>query len=295
MQPISTVIITYNEEHNLSRSLAKLTWCDEIIVVDSGSTDRTLEICAQYGCKIFYRAFDGYGRQKQYAVSLARNKWVLCLDADEVLSDNLVEELQQLMENPTCNGYLIPLTFVFMGKEFRHGKEAWRYFLRLFNKEVGNFDDRKVHEKIVLGGETKKLQHNILHYSYRNISHYFNKFNKYSSYGAEMAYNQGKHRSIFMIVTAVPLNFLKYYLLELNFLNGLSGFYWSAFNAFYHFVKYIKIREIEAKMKELEQLGIAHLPYIELEPEYSQPKPVEIPEVQAPLNKVTGPSVKIGH
>ena len=276
MQLLSTVIITCNEEHNLRRSLPKLTWCDEIIVVDSGSTDNTLDICKKFGCKTYHRKFDGYGSQKQYAVSLARNKWVLCLDADEVLSDELVKEIQEELEHPSAEGYLIPLTFVFMGKQFRYGKEAWRYFLRLFNKEAGNFDDRKVHEKIILEGTQQKFKNNILHYSYQNISQYFNKFNKYSSYGAEIACRQGKNRSVFMIVLAVPLNFLKYYFLELNILNGLSGFYWSAFNAFYHFVKYIKIREYYAKMEELKQLGIQHLPDIDLAPDYidEQTEPV---------------------
>lgn len=173
MQPLSTVIITFNEAHNLERTLSKLTWCDEIIVVDSGSTDGTLEICASFGCKIFHRAFDGYGPQKQYAMSLAKNKWVLCLDADEVLTDALVTELQQEMQDPQFDGYLIPLTLVFLGREFKYGSEAWKYFLRLFNKELGNFDDSMVHEKVVLDGRKKKLVNHILHYSYRNISHYF--------------------------------------------------------------------------------------------------------------------------
>ncbi|MEO5999887.1 MAG: glycosyltransferase family 2 protein [Chitinophagaceae bacterium] len=273
MQSVSTVIITCNEENNLRRLLPKLSWSDEIIIVDSGSTDNTLEVCKKFGCKIYHRQFDGYGKQKQFAVSLARNKWVLCLDADEVLSDELVEEIKEEMVNPSALGYLIPMTFVFMGKEFKYGKEAWRYFLRLFNKEAGNFDDRKVHERIVLEGEQKKLKNNILHYSYRNVSHYFNKFNKYSSYGAEMAYEQGKTRSLFMVVLAIPLNFLKYYFLEKNLLNGQSGFYWSVFNAFYHFVKYIKIREFHAKMKELRDLGIPHLVDIDLEPEYLTEEP----------------------
>ncbi len=273
MQPLSTVIITCNEENNLRRSLPKLTWCDEIIIVDSGSTDNTLEVCKRYDCKIYHRQFEGYGAQKQFAVSLARNKWVLCLDADEVLSDGLVDEIKEEMNQPSAEGYLIPMTFVFMGKKFKYGKEAWRYYLRLFNKEAGNFDDRKVHEKIVLDGQQKKLQNNILHYSYRSIAQYFNKFNKYSSYGAEMACQQGKTRSMLMIVLAIPLNFLKYYFIELNMLNGISGFYWSVFNAFYHFVKYIKIRELHAKMKELKDLGIPHLTSIDLEPEYLYDEP----------------------
>lgn len=236
MQLLSAVIITCNEEHNLHRSLPKLTWCDEIIVVDSGSTDNTINICRKYGCKIFHRPFDGYGSQKQYAVSLAKNKWILCLDADEVLSDALVSEIQEVMKAPAAEGYLIPMSFVFMGKKFKHGKEAWRYFLRLFNKEAGTFNNRIVHEKIILKGTQLKLKNNILHYSYRNISQYFNKFNKYSSYGAEIAWQEGKRRSLLAIVLAVPLNFFKYYIIELNFLNGVSGFYRSTFNAFYHSV-----------------------------------------------------------
>jgi glycosyltransferase involved in cell wall biosynthesis len=273
MKLLSTVIITCNEENNLRKSLPKLSWCNEIIIVDSGSTDNTLEVCKQFGCRIYTRPFNGYGAQKQFAVSLASNQWVLCLDADEVLSDALVEEIKEEMKSPSAAGYLIPMTFVFMGKEFRYGKESWRYFLRLFNKELGNFDDRKVHEKIRVEGELKKFRNNIFHYSYRSITHYFNKFNKYSSYGAEIAYHQGETRSLLMVILAIPLNFIKYYIIELNILNGTSGFYWSAFNAFYHFVKYIKIREFHAKMKELNQLGIQHLTGIDLEPEFLSDEP----------------------
>lgn len=250
MLPISTVIITLNEEYNLLNSLPKLTWSDEIIIVDSGSSDNTLSICKQFGCKIYHRKFEGYGDQKQFAVSLAKNKWILCLDADEVLTDELIEEIKEEMKNPVAGGYLIPMTFVFMGKKFRHGKESWRYFLRLFNKEAGNYNNCKVHEKIEIKGIEKKLTNNLYHYSYHSISQYFDKFNRYSSYGAEVAYGQGKRKSLAQVMFAVPLNFLKYYFLEANILNGIEGFYWSAFNAFYHFVKYLKIREIYARIDE---------------------------------------------
>lgn len=244
MQPVSAVIITLNEEHNLLKSLPQLSWCDEIIIVDSGSTDKTLQICKDYGCKIFYKKFDGYGAQKQFAVAKAKNDWVLCLDADEVMSDALVEEMKEEMKDPKAEGYFIPMTFVFLGKKFRYGKEGWRYFMRLFNKKSGNFNNYKVHEKIELKGNAKKFSNNIYHYSYRNLFQYFEKFNKYSSYGAMMAYQRGKKKSVFAVVFAVPLNFFKYYFIELNFMNGLSGFYWSVLNAFYHFAKYIKLREL---------------------------------------------------
>ncbi|HVT84994.1 MAG TPA: glycosyltransferase family 2 protein [Chitinophagaceae bacterium] len=256
VKPVSAVIITLNEEHNLINSLPKLTWCDEIIIVDSGSNDRTLDICKDFGCKIFYRKFDGYGTQKQYAVSKAKNDWVLCLDADEVMSDALVEEIKKEMQAPQADGYFIPMTFVFLGKKFRHGKEGWRYFMRLFNKRSGNFNDYKVHEKIELKGNAKKLNNNIYHYSYHSLFQYFEKFNRYSSYGALMAFQRGKRKSLFAIITAVPLNFFKYYFLELNFLNGLSGFYWSALNAFYHFAKYIKIRELQQHKLNVQQVEL---------------------------------------
>jgi glycosyltransferase involved in cell wall biosynthesis len=244
MNKVSAVIITLNEELNLPLSLPRLSWCDEIIVVDSGSTDDTLDICQSYNCKIYHKEFKGYGEQKQYAVSLAKNKWVVCLDADEVLSERLVNELKIEMQDPTADGYYMPMIFVFMGKEFRYGKEDRRYFLRLYNKEKGGFNNHTVHEKIELAGRSKKLLHPIYHYSYRNFSQCFDKTNRYSSYGAEIAYKKGQKKSLLSIVLAVPINFLKYYLIERNFLNGLNGFYWSVINAFYHFSKYIKLREL---------------------------------------------------
>lgn len=256
MCKVSAVIITCNEEHNLQMSLPKLTWCDEIVIVDSGSTDGTIQICRSYNCKVHYRKFDGYGKQKKYAIGQASNKWVLCLDADEVMSDELVEELKREMKAPSADGYYIPMVFVFMGKQFRHGKEGWRYFLRLFDRTKGGFTDHKIHEKIELNGNCKKLLNSIYHFSYRNFYQYFEKFNRYSSYGAEMAYAEGKKRSLTAIVFAVPLNFLKYYIVERNILNGVSGFYWSMLCAFYHFAKYIKLSELHRIKSNLDVLGL---------------------------------------
>ena len=247
MEPVSAVIITYNEAQNLRRSLPKLLWCDEIIIIDSGSTDETLQVCREYNCKIFEKKFNGYGEQKRYGVGLAKNRWILCPDADETLSDGLVEEIKLELQAPSADAYLIPLTFVFMGKKFKYGKDAWRYFLRLFNKEKGNFNDNRLHEKIEVQGAEKRLKNNNLHYSYRDVEHYFDKFNKFSTSGARVAFENGKQRSLLLTVFAVPLYFLRYYFFEKNFLNGVSGFYWSMYSAFYHFVKYTKIRELYAR------------------------------------------------
>ncbi|AEV98269.1 glycosyl transferase family 2 [Niastella koreensis GR20-10] len=241
---VSAVIITYNEEKMIERTLAQLQWCDEIIVVDSYSTDRTAEICSSKGCKVLFRQFDGYGAQKQFAVSQAKNDWVLCVDADEVLTDELVKEITSLTEaDKQYSGFAFRMNLVFLGKEFLYGKESGRYFLRLFNRQKGGITADKVHEGIHLEGPVKKLKHIVKHYSYTSIYQYLEKFNRYTRYAAEMGKRKGKHKSTFIILLAVPFNFTKYYLLERNCLNGLKGFYWSVFSTFYHFVKYAKINE----------------------------------------------------
>jgi glycosyltransferase involved in cell wall biosynthesis len=252
MFKVSAVIITCNEEHNLCQLLPQLVWCDEIIIVDSGSTDKTLDVCRYYNCKIYYREFEGYGPQKRYALSLAENDWILSLDADEILSDELIAEIRNEMNSPSADGYYIPMVFVFMGKEFRYGKENWKYFLRLFNRKRGDFSADRVHEQILVDGCCKKLSGNIYHYSYRTFAQYFEKFNRYSTLAAEAAYARGKKRSLLAVLFALPLSFLKYYLLEGNFMNGLNGFYWSVLSSFYQFIKYIKLREMYARTRSLQ-------------------------------------------
>lgn len=241
---VSAVIITYNEEQQIERTLSKLYWCDEIVIVDSYSTDRTVEICSSKGCKVFFRHFDGYGSQKQYAVSQAKNDWVLCVDADEVLTDELVQEITALTEtDKQYSGFAFRMNLIFLGKEFLHGKESGRYFLRLFNRQKGGITDDEVHEGIHIKGPVKKLNHIVRHYSYTSVYQYLEKFNRYTRFSAEMGKRKGKHKATFIILLAFPFNFTKYYLLERNFLNGLKGFYWSVFSTFYHFVKYVKINE----------------------------------------------------
>ena len=252
---VSAVIITCNEAHNLRKTLNQLYWCDEIVVVDSFSTDETVEICSQFGCKVFQRVFDGYGTQKRFAIEQASHDWILSLDADEYLTWDLAQEIQhELCANPEIVGYELPMNLVFRNYEFRHGKESNRFFLRLFNRNFGGMSADKVHEGIHVNGPVKKLKNIILHYSYRDTHHYFSKMNRYTAYGAEMAHAKGKKKSMFFIAISVPFYFFKYYILERNILNGENGFYWAAFNSYYHFVKYIKTRDLE--LNEMSDLGI---------------------------------------
>ncbi len=238
---ISAVIIAKNEADNLKQSLPKLAWCDEIVVVDDNSSDATAEVALSYGAKVYQRTFDGFGTQKRFAVSKSSNDWILNIDADEVLSDALIKELQSIVDTTNTHAYNIPIRHVFLGKVFMHGKESAYKHLRLFNRNYGNFDEAKVHEKVEIKGKVADLNNVILHYSYKNLSHYFTKFNQYTDIGAAKLKEKGKSRSLLMCLAGFPVYFIKHYFIYGNILNGWQGFVWAYLNAWYHTVKYLKL------------------------------------------------------
>lgn len=244
---ISVVIIAKNESDNLKLSLPALSWCNDIIVVDDFSTDDTKTVAESYNARVFQRKFDGFGNQKRFAVEQALNDWVLNIDADEVLSLELIQEINSLRFTNEYSAYSIPIRHVFMGKVFLYGKESKYYHLRLFNRLKGNFDTALVHEKVVITGPTLKLNNVILHYSYKNLSHYFQKFNSYTDSGARNLKAKGKKRPLIVCLLLFPVYFLKHYIIYCNILNGNSGFIWSYLNAWYHTVKYLKLYELNKK------------------------------------------------
>ncbi len=241
---ISCVIITFNEEENIRRALNSVKWCDEIVVVDSDSTDKTIEICEEYNCRIHKKEFNGYGEQKRYVVSLAGNDWILSIDADEVVSDELCNEIKNIFNDDEIkiDGFFIPRSLIFLGKHFKHGRESKEYYLRLFDKKCGNFSSDKVHERVKLNGNTQKLNGTLHHYSYTNIEQYFNKFNSYTSNAAQVLFDEGnKGRNVVSIVLSFPVYFFKNYFIYRNFLNGTQGFLWALFSSWYPVVKYAKL------------------------------------------------------
>ena len=246
MPKISAVIITLNEEKNIQRALDALRWCDEIVVVDSFSTDRTAELCKSAGCRVLQQPFNGFGNQKQFAVEQARNDWVLSWDADEVPTEGLLGELQELSgsPDPPHAGYTIPRTLVFLGKTMRHGPEHRRPILRLFDRRRGRFSKSIVHEEIELGGSVGAFRHEMLHYSYDSIHDYFVKFNRYTTLAADQLHERGKTASRLQIVVRPLLEFFVLYVLRGFWLNGYPGFVWSLLSAMYPSVKYMKLREL---------------------------------------------------
>lgn len=244
---ISAVIITLNSEYLLESVLQPLAeLCNEIIIVDSGSSDSTIQIADKYKCKVYYNKFTGYGNQKRYAVNLASNDWILSIDADEVVTPELKKEIGDLFSKDIIpyNGIYIPITFVFMGKIFKFGNEYKKNHLRLFNKSISNFNNSSLHEKVEVKGETYILENHILHYSYKNICTYFEKFNKYSDLAAESKVGKKNKVTILKIALIGPWTLFYQYLIRLNFLNGFPGFIWSLFSSYFAVVKYTKLYEL---------------------------------------------------
>ena len=243
---LSVIIIVYNEARIIEECLKKLYWAEEIIVIDSGSTDSTVAICEKYNAKVIFNKFVDYGTQKNFAVAQTSHDWILSLDADEVLSDELIGEIKNQFElNRTeFSGYYINCRHVFLGRVFKYGNESSRSVLRLFNKKRGQFNNNSVHESVHVNGRTHHLKNVYLHYTSDSLNGYINKLNKYTQLYAENKFKKNKKYSLFEIIIKTKFEFIKKYFLELNFLNGKEGFYWSYFSAFYTAVKCIKTNEL---------------------------------------------------
>lgn len=242
---ISVFIITYNEEKIIEQCLKKLFWADEIIIVDSKSTDNTLAICEKYGAKVFLKDFENYGNQKQFALNKTNNNWVLSLDADEILSDELCQEIQSLdLYKNDFQGYFIPRTHVFLNKIFHSGSENKKYILRFFNKNKGSFIENIVHETIVVNGKLGKLNNEMLHFTDFDIGNAVQKQTKYSLLGGEFLFGKNKKATIFKVVVKFPYEFIRVYFFQRNFLNGYEGFLWSMLASYSSFIKYAKLFEL---------------------------------------------------
>ncbi len=245
-QPVSAVIITMNEAVNIQRCLDSVRWCDEVVLVDSGSSDATVEIARRHGCLVSTRPFTGYGDQKQFAVDQASHDWILSIDADEVITPGLRDELLAFLGTGSMDaaGVEIPRTMVFLGREFKRGAEHASPLLRMFRRSLGGFTSAAVHERIDVRGRVTRCGGEMLHYSYVSIEQYLQKFNAYTTAAARMQHAQGKRASVASIVLAFPLGFVRQYFLKGNFLNGYPGFLWAFLSAVYPVVKYAKLREL---------------------------------------------------
>ena len=241
---ISATIITLNEADNLENCLNSLEWCDEIVIVDSGSNDNTIEIAKRFGAKVFYNEFKGFGEQKQFAVSKAKNNWILSIDADEIITDELKNNILKLDKKGEVSGWNIPFRTNFLGKVLLHGTCGMEFHLRLFNKKHATFTDSKIHETVTSSERIANLKGFIIHQPYSNLNHYFLKFNEYTSMMAQHYYLQKKNLSVIKIFVKQPIAFFDVYIMRLGFLDGFAGFIWAFLHSFYSTIKYIKLYEL---------------------------------------------------
>ncbi len=248
---ISAFIITLNAEKKFEDCLGSLSWVDEIIVVDSGSTDRTLELAKKYGCKIFNRPFIDFSDQKNHALSLCKGDWLLSIDSDEVVTDSLKDEiLQAVMQTDSCEGYRIPRHSVIFGREFRFSGTQNDCPIRFFKSGYGQFV-QPIHEFLEIRGKSGIFKGHLMHFTYLNVAEYFIRFERYTS--AEAAYLLEKKHPLSWIDFALrpPVMFFKLYFLKQGFRDGWAGFLFCFFSARYVFVKYSKYQILrKAKSSE---------------------------------------------
>lgn len=246
---LSVAIITFNEERNLRRTLESLRGlADEVIVLDNGSTDRTVEIAREFGASVFVEPWKGYAAQKNSAIDKAAGDWALSLDADEAVSPELAAELRDITQSapaiPQVEGYWLPRKNLFMGRWIRRGGFWPDRKLRLFRRGKGRFEERPVHETMRVEGNTGTLRGALLHDAYPTLEGYIGQMNRYSSLGAEAAVASGKGGfSLIDIVLRPALTFLYNYVFRLGFLDGREGLLLHLYHAGYVSWKYAKVWE----------------------------------------------------
>lgn len=244
---LSVVMIALDEEARIGRTLDSIRCADEIVVVDGGSTDRTVELCRARGCRVVERVMvDGFGAQKRFAAAQARHDWVMNLDADEVLTPALNDEVAALLSRPAIAeaAFRVEMTLVFMGRPFRFGKHARERHVRLFDRTRAGYNDLPVHEGIEARGPVGLLRERLFHHSFQDLHHFVAKMNDYTTRGARMLHQAGVRRSAALAALSWPFYFLKSYLWQLNFLNGAPGLVWSFFFSLQPVVKYMKLAEM---------------------------------------------------
>lgn len=247
--PLSVVIIALNAASQIEACLESAAFADEIVVVDSGSRDDTREIALKYGARVLHQEWLGFGLQKKFAVEQASHDWVLCLDADERVSDPLRASIVEALQAPRFRAYRMPRCNRFMGRWLRHGEGYPDWSLRLFDRCVANWSEDEVHEKVLTSSPVGSLQGDLLHQSQESLAAYLEKQNRYTSLQAEELARRGKQVPFGRLVASPLLRFVKFYFFRLGFLDGFPGLVHISIGCFNSFVKYAKLHELNEKGK----------------------------------------------
>jgi len=242
--PLSAVLITRNAASVLEPCLESLAFADEIVIVDSGSSDRTAEIARERGARLVPKEWLGYGRQKQFAVEQAKHDWVLCVDADERVSPELAASIAAAMAAPVSPVYRMPRRNRFLGRWLLHGEGYPDWSPRLFNRQNARWSDDLVHEKVLFAVTPGTLRGDLMHDSSDDLSAYLERQNRYTTLAARQAFEQGRSASLFHLLLSPVVRFIKFYLLRLGFLDGVAGLLHISIGCMNSYMKYAKLIEL---------------------------------------------------
>jgi glycosyltransferase involved in cell wall biosynthesis len=237
---LSAIIITKDEAANIADCLDSVAFCDERIVVDAGSSDGTLLIAKEKGARVAAHAWNGFGRQKNFALSLAHGDWVLSIDADERVTPELAAAIKAAIATDAADGYEMPRRSSFCGRMMRHSGWFPDRVLRLFRRDKGRFSDDLVHERVILDGKVARLQEPLLHYPVARLEDAIRRMDSYSTLGAERLAASNKRVSFFTGIAHGAFTFFRVYVLRLGFLDGASGFLLAVANAEGTYYRYMK-------------------------------------------------------
>ena len=244
MPSISAIVITLNEEKNIRECLESLNWCDELIVVDSSSTDRTVEIAQGFNAKVQIVDNQTYGEKRNTGIDMASGEWILWIDADERITPELQKEITELIaaDKQPYEAYLINRKSFFINKFIKHCGWYPDFTLRLFRRSTGiRFNTLLVHESAVFTGDKGRLKNDILHYTDRDFEHYISKLNSYTTLSARQLFEKGRKAGFFDIIFRPAFTFFKMYFLKLGILDGFMGLVLCTLSSVHVSVKYSKL------------------------------------------------------
>ncbi len=244
---VSVILITKNEVANIRDCLKSVSWVDEIIVVDSGSTDGTMQIAKEMGAQVYSHDWPGFGPQKNRALAYASKEWIFSIDADERVTLEQRAELERAMQESSVDGYFCPRLSQFCGTFIRHSGWYPDYVLRLFKRGKGRFSDSLVHESIILEGRSERLKLPLLHYSYLTMDDVERKVEHYSNAAAQQMFEAGKRAGWLRAVLSGAWAFIRTYIVRLGVLDGGAGFQIALMNMRTTFLKYRKLSKLLAK------------------------------------------------
>ncbi len=254
---ISAIVVCFNEEDNIGRCLASLAWCDEIVVVDSFSTDRTVEIARKHTNRVLQRAWAGYRDQKSFAHSQATKEWVFLVDSDEEVSAELRAETEDALARfgGECAAFSVPRLVHYLGRWWWRGGWYPDYDVRIFRNDRARWGGMDPHEKILVDGKVRRLIHPLRHYSYRDVADHWKRINRFTGISASEQKAEGRRWRWMDNLLRPPFRFLRSYVWKRGALEGFPGYFVAATAAIYVFLKYAKLRELELEQQDAPRGG----------------------------------------